>query len=186
MATFILHHETRYSPAEYTSEAPVHCVDCGAEWDADEDACENYEHLDGKAYCTTRVDSRSPSCMEKAKSVAFRVHSAEIIDDKLSQLWEELEDLERDYPIESNEPGDPFAMVEDIKKRAKLFAVGKDTGFRDAIMLDHLELYRVRSAISSAVAVSPEHPNLAPSTLEALRGVLALLETAEKRTSEAA
>ena len=151
MATYLKHAATSTSPAEYAIGQPIACNRCGTEWDEDDEA-DMFDLVDGDAYCTDTFGSES--CFSIAVAAAYRRDVAEIVASKLREATDAIEALEerRQYKGREIDAHDhPAAILEDAQERVRLFGEGKDSGWRNGLMLDSTEARKLERTIEASI-----------------------------------
>ena len=127
-----------FDPIELPS---VTCATCGAAWHEDDDAGDGYDCEEGEFYCVGE-------CLQVARQKSYRLQLAEIAGDKLQEALDEMDRLSRCYKdCDIDCPDDPRVVLDDTLMRVKLFAEGKDSGWRNGLMLSDEEAFYVRSGV---------------------------------------
>lgn len=129
-----------YEPAHVHHSQACTCLTCGMPWDS-EDNDDEIEYIDGEIYC-------NGDCANNANADSFRRDAGEILLSHEARAREEIEAACTCYPCEIDEPGHPYALLDDLKLRAGLFALGTDTGFRaGGLLMDISEMFALRALL---------------------------------------
>lgn len=132
-------------PAEYASANPFTCATCGTACGLDVDDNEDQiSTVDGKEYC--------PACITGARNGAYADALREELPGKLAEVVDFMHDLQKEHePADDFDPHDAYAMLDDMKARVdrSIRYPGKDTGWRDGIMLANDEGQGIISALEA-------------------------------------
>lgn len=130
---------------DQTRVRPINCVTCNAEWDEDDDIGETFDSEDGEYFCIG-------DCLKVAREKSYRRQVAELVTEKFSEAMKEIEALDKLYKECLPDAVDhPYALLDDALMRATLFGEGKDSGWRDGLMLSRDEMWRIERILDNNI-----------------------------------
>jgi hypothetical protein len=107
----------------------IRCATCNSPWDQGEDAGEHFDSEDGEYYCVGR-------CLTVARETSYRRQVFESVERGIREAMDEIERLDKEFKdILPDVVDHPYSVLDDVLMRATLFAQGKDSGWRDGLML---------------------------------------------------
>lgn len=157
MAHYMTHPSDSNGDAEYASNKPVNCSNCSVEMDADDD---KVEEVDDQPYCS--------ACAPEARTKAYAAIITAELPEKLSEVMVWMEETQTEQkPDENCDPHDGYAMLDDMKARVERSVryPGRDTGWRDGLMMSNEEASDVIGALERMVTSQAIHIKVYSDTM---------------------
>jgi hypothetical protein len=134
MATQALQHDQKL----------INCATCNAPWFED-DEDDRYNSEDGENYCVG-------DCLTAAKEKSYRRQVFESVERGIREAMKDIEALDKEFKdILPDVVDHPYAVLDDALMRATMFSEGKDSGWRDGLMLSRDEYYLIHHSMDANI-----------------------------------